>query len=153
MYLAQGMTRITMPDDLYFDNTQPKDYHLSMKTIEAYSLYQAIQRVQNENVPRPVKFGYALAVNIKNLQVVAEAFEAARTELITQFSFKDIDGKSLIENDMFKIDDQLAFTKGMTELQNSEVEVTLVKLTIDEMPSQLEPFLVGMFLPMIKDAV
>ena len=122
-----------------------------MKTSDAYALFQAIQRLQNDMSPRPVKFGYALAVNLKRLQEIAEAFEAARTKLIKETAELDEQGEPVVADNMYKLRDTARFNADIATLQNSEIEVALMKVNIDDMPSEMEPVLVALFMPMINE--
>ena len=122
-----------------------------MLTSDAYALFQAITRMQNDTKPSPVKFGYALAVNSKRLKDISESFEASRADLIKQTAFLDDAGEPVVENQMYKLRDTDTFNAGMKALQDADIDVSLMKITIDEMPAELEPVMVTLFMPMIVE--
>lgn len=126
-----------------------------MKLSEAIGVANGIAAIQNAKLPAPAKFGFALAMNAKKLGELAEQFEASRQTLIDKYAEKDADGNRVITDtdgqQSVKLTDTDAFTKEIMSLAEQDVEVSLIKVNIEDFGSEnVDPSLVVALLPMIN---
>jgi hypothetical protein len=121
---------------------------LKMILIDALALNVAIQRLQGDGQPRPVKFGYALAINSRKLKDVIDSFEESRQVLLNKFG-KHTNGELVVENSNVVLEDQAGFNRAFADLHNTEVALELHKVKIDDLPAELDAAIVNALFPMI----
>ncbi len=118
---------------------------------EALALGIAMQKLQTEGVPRSIKLGYALVINTKRLKDIVETFEESRISLLKKYGEKDDKGDLLLNDGNVTIKDMNSFNEEFMSLQRSEVSVELQKIKLDDLPSELDPMVLGSLLPMISE--
>ena len=64
----------------------------------------------------PVKLGYAIKKNLAAVSDAANAYDAERQELLEKYAAKGEDGKFLVENGQYSIEDKEGFAKDLDEL-------------------------------------
>lgn len=117
--------------------------------IDAMALNVAIQRIQNDGVPRPVKFGYALAINSVRLRNLIDDFEECRRALIINFGDLDKDGNLMTSEGNVLITDIDGFNKAFNDLQKKEQAISLYMIKLDDFPKELDAGIVAALLPII----
>ena len=127
---------------------------MKMKTSDAIILAQAIGMAQMSGKFAPPKFGFALAINATALKSVTEAYDASRIALAKEHAAKDDMGEPVMieENgsSRFEIPDMAAFNAALKTVQDAEVEVSLMKISLDDFPQEIDPGLVMGLLPIVK---
>ena len=80
----------------------------------------------------PLKLGYAIKRNLAAVRDVGNAYDAERQELIEKYAAKGEDGKALIENEQYSIEDKEGFAKELEELLSIETEVVIHTVSEEE---------------------
>lgn len=82
-------------------------------------------------VKLPVKVAYRLAKNIRLLQPELDAFNEARTKLVTKYGTPESDGVN------FRLDGEngAAFAKDINSLLDEDVNIALMRINLDELGS------------------
>lgn len=80
----------------------------------------------------PVRISYAISKNADAIAGALKAYEETRKNLLERFAKKDEEGKAVIENGNYVIDDMEQFAKEMNELLTVETEVIVQEVSIDE---------------------
>lgn len=87
----------------------------------------------------PVKLGYAIKKNLAAVGDAANAYSAERQELLQKYAAKGEDGKLLIENDQYSIEDKENFGKDLDELLAIETEVNIYTVSEEEIEKCDDP--------------
>ena len=87
----------------------------------------------------PVKLGYAIKKNLAAVSDVANAYDAERRELLEKYASKDEDGKFLVENEQYSIEDKDGFAKDLDELLAIETEVGIHTVSEEEIEKCDDP--------------
>ena len=103
-----------------------------MKIGEAISLEKKLMDISEKRLP--VKVSYAIARNISELQKITESFETTRLSMVRQYGEKDANGDIVAdEQGNVKIEAMNAFMVEMTNLLDSEEDITFRKIPIEEL--------------------
>lgn len=123
-----------------------------MKKKDLFTVLGAINNLGNV---KGVKFAYGLAKNKKilndEIEIIKDAFgkltpeedktnqeyESKRITLATKFSKKDADGTPVIENNNYKLDDPLKFTKALEKLKSEYDEILTKRLELSNANEEL----------------
>jgi hypothetical protein len=109
-----------------------------MKTIEATAALDALNVIGNSGVSVPVKFAYAAVRNRRRIGDLVDVYVAKRLELLNEFGKKNEQGQLVIANGQYQLSQASEqFNAAMQELGDTEVEVTLHKVPIEEFPQGL----------------
>lgn len=87
----------------------------------------------------PVKISYAIHKNAAAIEPSLKAYDETRKSLVEQYAKKDEDGKPIIEDNKYTIEDIAAFNEDMAELLNEETEVEVQKVSVDEFDKLDDP--------------
>ena len=79
----------------------------------------------------PIKLSFALQKNIKALASAEKEYEEARKKILEDNAEKDEDGKPIIEEDRYKINDMDKVTNDIVELLNIEVDLDIHEVGIE----------------------
>ena len=82
----------------------------------------------------PVKLGYAIKKNLAAVSDAANAYDAERQELLEKYAAKGGDGKFLVENGQYSIED-----KDLDELLAIETEVSIHTVSEEEIEKCDDP--------------
>ncbi len=80
----------------------------------------------------PIKIAYAISKNADAVTGALKAYEECRKKCLEQYAKKDEDGKAIIENGNYVIEDMKQFSKEISELLAMETEVVIQEVSIDE---------------------
>lgn len=81
----------------------------------------------------PVKLAYALSLNIEAIRGALKAYDEQRMKLVEEHAKKDADGKPVIEDNNYVVEDIAKWMAAIDELLMSEAEVTITTITIDDL--------------------
>lgn len=103
-----------------------------MKLKEIILNYQTL--VKQIEYTYPVKLGYAIARNFESLQKEVSVYDKERQKLIAEYAKKDDEGKPVIKNNEYQFDNDVkeTFIAELDELQDSDVKIDLVKVSVDQ---------------------
>ena len=87
----------------------------------------------------PVKLGYAIKKNLAAVSDAANAYDAERQELLEKYAAKGEDGKFLVENEQYSIEDKEGFAKDLDELLAIETEVGIHTVSEEEIEKCDDP--------------
>lgn len=87
----------------------------------------------------PVNIAYAISKNAKTIEAAVKAFGEVRTNILESCAKKDADGKPIIEDNQYIIDDVEKFNADINELLTTETEVDIHKVHIDEFAKLDDP--------------
>ncbi len=121
-----------------------------MKNEEIHALWQAMQLARN--LTGPQKFGFGLAINRRRLQLVVEAVEEQRQELLTQHAKLDEVGQRQVDaegNVMLR--DAEAWRRDWAELMALDSKVELHRIALADWPSAMPAALADALLPLLPD--
>lgn len=79
----------------------------------------------------PVKFAYAISVNISNVSSALTAYNKQREKLLEDYAKKGEDDKPVIENNCYVFEDEAGWSGAMAELLETEAEVSVTKVSED----------------------
>lgn len=102
----------------------------------------------------PVKFSYALTKNLKDLEPLSKAYEEERNKLLDQYNVKDKDGDpAYLKAGKIEIAEEYqdAWEKEMQELLDIEVEFSPHKISMNDLPEQIEPDILYVLSFMIQE--
>ncbi len=80
----------------------------------------------------PIRMMNAIALNVEACGPAIKAFEKTRMQLINQYSQKDGEGNPVIVDNRYIFEDQAGWTNAITELHETEVEVPITTISMDE---------------------
>lgn len=81
----------------------------------------------------PVKLAYALSLNIEAIRVALKAYDEQRMKLVEEYAKKDTDGKPVIEDNNYVVEDAAKWMAAIDELLAAEAEVTITTVSIDDL--------------------
>lgn len=87
----------------------------------------------------PVKLGYAIKKNLAAVGDAGNAYDAERQELLEKYAAKDKDGKFIVEDGRYSIEDQESFSKDLDELLVIETEVGIQTVSMEEIEKCEDP--------------
>jgi hypothetical protein len=87
----------------------------------------------------PVKLGYAIKKTLAAVSDAANAYDAERQELLEKYAAKGGDGKFLVENGQYSIEDKEGFAKDLDELLAIETEVGIHTVSEEEIEKCDDP--------------
>ncbi len=85
------------------------------------------------NTKLPVKTSYAISKINKQIVAEFQEFDKERVKILDAYSKKGEDGKPVIENNNYVIEDMEAFTKEFNELCAIEVEINAEPISIEQL--------------------
>lgn len=83
--------------------------------------------------------GYAIKKNLAAVSDAANAYDAERQELLEKYAAKGEDGKFLVENGQYSIEDKEGFAKDLDELLAIETEVGINTVSEEEIEKCDDP--------------
>lgn len=96
---------------------------------EIVKIIQANEQIKYKTLP--IKASYAISKNLNILNREIKAYEQERLKLIDKYGSKDEEGKLIIENGSFKIDNVQEFNEKFKELAEISNELEIHSLNID----------------------
>lgn len=81
----------------------------------------------------PVKLAYALSLNIEAIRGALKVYDGQRMKLVEEYAKKDTDGKPVIEDNNFVVEDMAKWMAAIDELLATEAEVTITTITLDDL--------------------
>jgi hypothetical protein len=87
----------------------------------------------------PVKFAFAIHKNAKTIEPALKAYNETRKGLIEQYAKKDDEGKPIIEDDKYTVENVEQFNADMNDLLTEETEVEIHKVSVDELAKLDDP--------------
>lgn len=87
----------------------------------------------------PVKLGYAIKKNLAAVGDAGNAYDAERQELLEKYAAKDKDGKFVVEDGRYSIEDQESFAKDLDELLAIKTEVGIQAVSVEEIEKCEDP--------------
>lgn len=124
--------------------------------LDITNLVNTLKSLANSGEKFPVKFSYAIAINIKKLEKYITTIEEERKRIIESLCVKDDDGKPVIDEDTnsYSIPDDKKeeLNKSLIELQGVVNKSNLHKVSIDDLPETLEATHVYGLLPMLHES-
>ena len=87
----------------------------------------------------PVKIAYAIQKNAEAIKPALTAYDGIRKDKLESYSKKDEEGKPIITDNSYTIEDVESFNADMTELLAIETEVDIQKVKIDEFDKLDDP--------------
>lgn len=79
----------------------------------------------------PVKLAYALSLNIEAIRGALKVYDGQRMKLVEEYAKKDTDGKPVIEDNNFVVEDMAKWMAAIDELLATEAEVTITTINLD----------------------
>jgi len=80
----------------------------------------------------PVKIAYAISKNANAVADAVKAYDDTRKKLLDQFAKKDENGEPIITNGQYDIEDAEKWNEEIRELLETETEVAIHTVSIDE---------------------
>ena len=80
----------------------------------------------------PVKIAFAIHKNARTIETALKAYDETRKSLIEQYAKKDAEGKPIIEDDKYTIENVAEMEADMADLLAEKVEVEIHKVHFDE---------------------
>lgn len=80
----------------------------------------------------PVKIAYAISKNVNAVADAMKAYDETRKNLLDQFAKKDEKGEPVINNGQYEIEDAEGWNNEIRELLETETEVQVHTVSIDE---------------------
>lgn len=87
----------------------------------------------------PVRITYAIQKNAKTIEAALKAYDETRKSLLEKYAKKDDEGKPIIENNEYTIENAENWNADMTELLTTETEVDIHKVSFDEFEKLDDP--------------
>ena len=80
----------------------------------------------------PTKLSFAIAINADEANKKVKLYDEERKKLAEKMAKKDEEGNPVIENDHYIFEDENAWDEVMRELLDTEVEVAMTTVTLDD---------------------
>jgi hypothetical protein len=122
-----------------------------IRTAELLAMHAALRHLQADATPQPWRLAYAAARNLRTLEGVAGAFDAARLALVNTHGKRDEQGELVMDGENVVLAEPEAFAAGFRALQEQTEEVALCKVTAADMPAAMPVGIAAALLPMIDD--
>ena len=87
----------------------------------------------------PVRISYAIHKNAASIEPALKAYDEVRKKLIEQYAEKDGEGKPIIADGKYIIENAEAFNADMAELNTEEVEIEVHKVSVSEFEKLDDP--------------
>lgn len=87
----------------------------------------------------PVRISYAIHKNAAAIEPYLKAYDEVRKKLIDQYAKKDDDGKPVVEDGKYTIENVEAFNADIAELNAEETEIEVHKVSISEFEKLDDP--------------
>ena len=81
----------------------------------------------------PVKLAYALSLNIEAVRSALKVYDGQRMKLVEEYAKKDTDGKPVIEDNNYVVEDVAKWMAAIDELLATEAEVTITTITLADL--------------------
>lgn len=81
----------------------------------------------------PIRVAYAIAVNVEEAAKKIKAYDELRIKLLEKYAEKDEEGKAIIEDDQYKVTDMEKFNEEFTELKETEVDMNVTTVSLDDL--------------------
>jgi hypothetical protein len=120
-------------------------------TAELLAMHAALRQLQADGTAQPWRLAYAAARNLRRLDAVAAAFEAARLALIDAHAERDADGPLVMDGPNVVLATPETFAITFRALQEQEEEIALHTVSAADMPGTMPVGLAAALLPMIED--
>lgn len=92
--------------------------------------YQGL--VQTSTAELPVLVAYKIALTLRALKHEVEPLEEARKALLRRHAKKDANGRPIVEDDEYQLDDRPAFEDELKTLRDREIEIDLNPIDLKE---------------------
>ena len=103
-----------------------------MKTIEINKTFENLTELEKKTLP--IKVSLVVSRNIRKIKEAYNDIETKRMELVSRYGDKDENGEVIVNADgNVKISDPKDFIKEFDELMASELDITLEKITMDDL--------------------
>lgn len=102
---------------------------VNLTNQEIIKIIQANEQIKYKTLP--IKASYAISKNLNTLNREIKAYDEERLKLIDKYGSKDEEGKLIIENGSFKIDNIQEFNGKFKELAEIVNELEIHSLNID----------------------
>jgi hypothetical protein len=122
-----------------------------LSTADLLAMHAALRQLQTDGTPQPWRLAYAAARNLRRLDAVLAAFEAARLALIDAHAARDDDGRLVMDGQNVVLATPETFAIAFRALQDEEEEIALHKVSAADMPDTMPVGLAAALLPMIED--
>ena len=73
----------------------------------------------------PIKLGYAITKNLKQMESIAAAYEEERQKILDKYAEKDGNGEYMVKNEAYVIPEQKAYEAEMQELLGIDNEMDI----------------------------
>lgn len=87
----------------------------------------------------PIKIAYAISKNARTIEAALKAYDEIRKNRLEEYAKKDAEGKPIIEENQYIIDDVEKLNADMAELLATETEVGIHKVHISEFDKLDDP--------------
>jgi len=87
----------------------------------------------------PVKIAYAIHKNARTVEGALKAYDETRKSLIEQYAKKDAEGKPIVEDENYIIENVDDFNADMADLLAEKTEVEIQKVHFDEFAKLDDP--------------
>lgn len=101
-----------------------------MTNKEIQTIFEGLIKIKEDNLKLPIKVAFAISHNIKTLQPIIQEYVDARYEYLTKVG--EID-KTSPDKVTIPADKVTEVTKQLTDLDNLEVSVSLVKINMEDL--------------------
>lgn len=125
---------------------------MPLRAIDLLALHSALRQLQADETPQPWRLAYAAARNLRTLDAVATAFEAARLTLVAAHAERDADGKLVMDGANVRLQRPEEFAAAFRALQEQEEDIRLCHVSAADMPATVPVGVASALLPMIADA-
>ena len=123
-----------------------------IRTADLLAMHAALRQLQADETPQPWRLAYAAARNLRRLDGVAAAFEAARLALIASHAERDPAGKLVMDGANVVLARPEEFAGAFRALQDQEEEIALHRVGVADMPPAIAVGIAAALLPMIAEA-
>jgi hypothetical protein len=100
--------------------------------------------------PVPTKFAYALSLNSRRCQPIAQSAEDQRQTIVANFAERDGTGKPVVVAGQYRIADAAGFAALWRDVTDEPVDVDLHLVDFASLPDTIEPGLLDALSPMIR---
>lgn len=81
----------------------------------------------------PVKLAYALSLNIEAVRTALKAYDTQRINLVNEYAKKDEEGKPIIADDNYVIEDVAKWVAAIDELLMAEADVVITTIDLNDL--------------------
>ena len=105
-----------------------------MKNKDIAQLSQGLQSCGNL---KGIKLAYAIAKNNRILTRELEPLSDIIKKLQEEYCKKDVDGKPIITNNQYEIDNVIKFNEEYNNLLNMDIDITLHRIKREDLPDDI----------------